>query len=108
MKTKYNVIMFRPTSLNSKTLLHFKKFCIFCKKFSATKTHYGSSENIPDSAISGDLVGQPHPISNLRPFRHHIPKNESSIEKKLRLEREAVQAWNQEFWISHNNKFLEV
>lgn len=53
-------------------------------------------------------MGQPHPVSNLRPFQLHIPENESSIEKKFRQEREQVQQWNQEFWISHNNKFVEV
>lgn len=55
-----------------------------------------------------DIIGKPDPVSNLRPYRFHIPISESSIEKQYREEREKVQIWNQEFWLKHNLKFSKV
>lgn len=55
-----------------------------------------------------DLIGPPDPISNLRPIRFFEPINEDPIEKKFRLKRQEVQKWNQDFWTSHNEKFIKV
>ncbi|XP_054288714.1 COA8 family protein CG14806, mitochondrial-like [Macrosteles quadrilineatus] len=54
-----------------------------------------------------DMIGPPDPVSNLRPIKFHIPANETSIEKRLRLKRQEVQQWNQDFWASHNSKFVK-
>ncbi|XP_050522002.1 COA8 family protein CG14806, mitochondrial [Daktulosphaira vitifoliae] len=54
-----------------------------------------------------DSVGPPDPISNLRPIKFYIPKNESSIERKLRLKRIEVAKWNNDFWTNHNQTFVK-
>lgn len=75
----------------------------------ATKTSvYGIqmfSSKSDHSPKSCDIIGKPDPVSNLRPYRFHIPKSESAIEREYREEREKVQKWNQEFWLKHNLKF---
>lgn len=54
-----------------------------------------------------DLVGPSDPVSNLRPIKYHIPKNESLVERKLRLKRIEVAKWNHEFWTNHNLRFIK-
>ncbi|KAL1138153.1 hypothetical protein AAG570_009845, partial [Ranatra chinensis] len=58
-------------------------------------------------ASNGDLIGQPNPVSNLRPVVFHAPENETDLEREFRLERELVQRWNEEFWTIHNMKFIK-
>lgn len=57
---------------------------------------------------SCDVIGKPDLVSNLRPYKFHIPPGESAIERRYREEREKVQNWNQEFWLKHNTKFVKV
>ncbi|XP_014274581.1 COA8 family protein Y39B6A.34, mitochondrial [Halyomorpha halys] len=66
-----------------------------------------SSKILPPIGVSvgGDIVGQPDPISNLRPITFHIPLDETYIERKFRLKREHVHNWNEEFWKHHNMRF---
>lgn len=54
-----------------------------------------------------DSVGPPDPVSNLRPIKYHIPANESSAERHLRLKRIEVAEWNHQFWTSHNVRFIK-
>ncbi|XP_046390608.1 COA8 family protein CG14806, mitochondrial [Ischnura elegans] len=57
--------------------------------------------------INTDLIGPADPVSNLRPVVFKISDKESPLEKKLRLQREEVQKWNQNFWWHHNNNFYK-
>lgn len=54
------------------------------------------------------MVGEPNPLTNLRPLKFHIPENETEIERRYRLKREEVQQWNDRFWARHNTRFFEV
>ena len=38
----------------------------------------------------------------------YIPPDETSSEKKYRLERADLQEWNHQFWAAHNTQFTEV
>ncbi|KAF8931188.1 hypothetical protein BGZ52_013143 [Haplosporangium bisporale] len=60
-----------------------------------------------DPALNTDkfLVGNPHPVSNLRPVRYPVPSDESAEDRALREQRERVDAFNQNFWVSNNNMF---
>ncbi|KAF9439343.1 hypothetical protein BGZ76_000004 [Entomortierella beljakovae] len=60
-----------------------------------------------DPALNKDkfLVGNPHPVSNLRPVKYPIPENESLEDREFRERRERVDAFNQNFWVSNNNLF---
>ena len=51
------------------------------------------------------LVGNPHPVSNLRPVRYPVPSSESAEDRALREQRERVDAFNQNFWVNNNNMF---
>ncbi|XP_014242021.1 apoptogenic protein 1, mitochondrial [Cimex lectularius] len=57
--------------------------------------------------MNQDLVGPPNPISNIRPITFHVPKNETTVEKELRLRRQKVQAWHEDFWTKHNTAFIK-
>ncbi|KAF9930302.1 hypothetical protein FBU30_000648 [Linnemannia zychae] len=51
------------------------------------------------------LVGNPHPVSNLRPVLYPIPPNESEEDRLFRERRERVDLFNQDFWVNNNNMF---
>ncbi|KAF9178639.1 hypothetical protein BGZ51_007606 [Haplosporangium sp. Z 767] len=51
------------------------------------------------------LVGNPHPVSNLRPVQYPIPANESTEDRLFRERRERVDAFNQNFWVNNNSMF---
>ncbi|KAF9900849.1 hypothetical protein EC991_006795 [Linnemannia zychae] len=51
------------------------------------------------------LVGNPHPVSNLRPVLYPIPANESKEDRLFRKQRERVDAFNQNFWVNNNAMF---
>ncbi|KAF9152154.1 hypothetical protein BG015_005707 [Linnemannia schmuckeri] len=51
------------------------------------------------------LVGNPHPVSNLRPVLYPIPANESKEDRLFRERRERVDAFNQNFWVNNNAMF---
>ncbi|KAF9080721.1 hypothetical protein BGX23_001758 [Mortierella sp. AD031] len=54
------------------------------------------------------LVGNPHPVSNLRPVLYPIPSNESKEDRLFRERRERVDAYNQNFWVSNNAMFIKA
>ncbi|ELT91240.1 hypothetical protein CAPTEDRAFT_108102, partial [Capitella teleta] len=54
-----------------------------------------------------DWVGPSDPVSNIRQFKYHVPKNETPIQKQLRNRREEVQEWNHAFWAKHNRNFQQ-
>ncbi|KAG0293010.1 hypothetical protein BGZ96_003413 [Linnemannia gamsii] len=51
------------------------------------------------------LVGNPHPVSNLRPVLYPIPANEFKEDRLFRERRERVDAFNQNFWVNNNAMF---
>ncbi|KAF9131404.1 hypothetical protein BGW39_001834 [Mortierella sp. 14UC] len=51
------------------------------------------------------LVGNPHPVSNLRPVLYPIPASESKEDRLFREQRERVDAFNQNFWVNNNAMF---
>ncbi|KAF9999178.1 hypothetical protein BGZ80_004421 [Entomortierella chlamydospora] len=63
-------------------------------------------ENL-DPALNREkfLVGNPHPVSNLRPVKYPVPENESPEDRAFRERRERVDAFNQNFWVANNNLF---
>ncbi|CAH0381698.1 unnamed protein product [Bemisia tabaci] len=72
--------------------------------------HAKELKNTPreDNRTGGhDMVGEPNPLTNLRPLKFHIPENETEIERRYRLKREEVQQWNDRFWARHNTRFFE-
>ncbi|XP_059618663.1 COA8 family protein CG14806, mitochondrial [Phlebotomus argentipes] len=56
--------------------------------------------------IQHDFVGPPDKLSNLRPIVRHIKKDETPLEKRLRLFQMEIEEYNQKFWAHHNKKFL--
>ncbi|KAF9288663.1 hypothetical protein BGZ68_010786 [Mortierella alpina] len=60
-----------------------------------------------DPALNTDkfLVGNPHPVSNLRPVKYPVPAHESTEDRIFRERRERVDAFNQNFWVNNNNMF---
>lgn len=58
--------------------------------------------------INRDYIGPADKLSNLRPILRHAPKDETPLERELRLKRIEVEEWNQRFWQTHNHKFITV
>ncbi|KAI4503042.1 hypothetical protein M0802_002086 [Mischocyttarus mexicanus] len=71
----------------------------FCTKISNPKAQ--------QNEINFDQIGNPDPISHLRPIIFKKPYNESKLEKEYREARENTQLWNQTFWTKHNNSFIQ-
>lgn len=63
---------------------------------------------ITDENNDVDIIGPPDAISNLRPVIRKCPLNETSLQQHLRQMQDATQSWNQEFWTSHNTRFIKV
>lgn len=61
-----------------------------------------------ENDINCDYIGPPDKLSNLRSVVRHISKDETPLEKSLRLKRIEVEKWNQNFWANHNEKFVKV
>ncbi|KAF9316149.1 hypothetical protein BG003_002293 [Podila horticola] len=90
-----------------------------CRRFATSATTSASktsTESSPtkrrereslDPALNTDkfLVGNPHPVSNLRPVKYPIANKESAEDRALREQRERVDAFNQNFWVDNNNMF---
>lgn len=76
---------------------------------SQPKETYSNQTTPPTvETISCDMIGPPHPISNLRPIIRYKPHNETSLQEKLRNLHNETQQWNQTFWENHNTKFVKV
>ncbi|ORX92159.1 hypothetical protein K493DRAFT_338958 [Basidiobolus meristosporus CBS 931.73] len=54
-----------------------------------------------------NLIGNPDPLSNIRPVRYYIPPNESAEDKEWRQWNERVNKLHQDFWSNNNYKFLK-
>ncbi|XP_055710471.1 COA8 family protein CG14806, mitochondrial [Phlebotomus papatasi] len=82
---------------------------IFRAFASSVKPPQSASFSAPPNPnlIESDYVGPPDKLSNLRPIVRHIPKNETPLEKKLRLLQMEVEEYNQKFWTNHNKRFFE-
>ncbi|GLV34575.1 Gle1 RNA export mediator [Carabus blaptoides fortunei] len=59
------------------------------------------------SAFTQDMIGPPHPVSNLRPVIWFRSPSETRLQRKLRTLRQDTQHWNQQFWETHNTKFIQ-
>ncbi|XP_044753825.1 COA8 family protein CG14806, mitochondrial [Coccinella septempunctata] len=53
-----------------------------------------------------DLIGPPDPVSNLRPVIRRRCATETKLQEQLRFMQDATHQWNQNFWATHNTKFL--
>ncbi|KAK9765822.1 hypothetical protein K7432_005539 [Basidiobolus ranarum] len=53
------------------------------------------------------LIGNPDPISNIRPVKYYVPANESPEDTEWRLWNERVDKLHQDFWSNNNRKFLK-
>lgn len=58
--------------------------------------------------IDKDYIGPPDKVSNLRSVVRHVPENETPLQKELRSARIETEEWNQQFWASHNKRFIAV
>ncbi|GAU88041.1 hypothetical protein RvY_00811-2 [Ramazzottius varieornatus] len=58
--------------------------------------------------IRGDLYGPPDPVSNLPHIKFTAVPNETSMERRLREDRQSVHDWNHKFWTLHNTRFAAV
>lgn len=73
------------------------------------KTNPSGYRTKPDiKEIANDYIGPADKLSNLRPILRHIRKDETPVERELRIKRTEVEQWNQEFWENHNQKFIKV
>lgn len=72
--------------------------------------HLNDALNIFPRVVSctTDMIGPPHPISNLRPIVWYRSETESVLERKLKDLQETTQEWNQRFWEFHNTSFANV
>lgn len=61
----------------------------------------------PRLAEDFDYIGPADKISNLRPLRIHVPKNESKVEYEYRILREKIFDFNNQYWTQQNLKFIE-
>lgn len=68
----------------------------------------GLKDRPTPGSVDWDHIGPPDKLSNLRPVVRFIPKDETLLEKQLRLKRAEVEQWNQDFWANHNQKFIKV
>ena len=57
---------------------------------------------------SHDLIGPPDRLTNLRPYRFHVPDTETALHAKWRALREDTHAWSTGFWARHNREFAKV
>ncbi|KAK0087559.1 hypothetical protein PV325_000746 [Microctonus aethiopoides] len=89
------------------------KFCSYqnfkyCRNFNRLySTTLPNLKISKESSKTGDIIGPPDELSNLRPIIFAKPDNETETEKKYRLAKEKTQEWNQEFWSKHNAKFIQ-
>lgn len=58
--------------------------------------------------LKHDYIGPADVKSNIRPIIRHVSTKESELEHTLRMKRLEVEHWNQEFWASHNKRFVDV
>lgn len=58
--------------------------------------------------LKNDYIGPPDKDSNIRPIVRHSSPIETELEYTLRNRQNEIQQWNQEFWTSHNKRFIEV
>ncbi|KAK2182569.1 hypothetical protein NP493_348g03035 [Ridgeia piscesae] len=86
---------------------HFKQECVRALSVSSQNCMNFKIPSNPPAHFKRDGIGPPDPDSKLRPYKFHIPPNESSTEKEYRHLREATQKWNQEFWARHNRTFFK-
>ncbi|KAF9426182.1 hypothetical protein BGZ94_006850 [Podila epigama] len=88
----------------------YRRFATSASSTSSTATTASKKRESLDPSQNTDkfLVGNPHPISNLRPVKYPIPKNESAQDRALREQRESVDAYNQNFWVTNNNMFIKA
>ncbi|XP_060070902.1 COA8 family protein CBG23705, mitochondrial-like [Ylistrum balloti] len=63
---------------------------------------------VKEEDMKNDWIGPPDPVSNLRPVKFHISKEDSSLAQSYRTQRQETQDWNQAFWSEHNTKFYEM
>lgn len=59
------------------------------------------------SSFTQDMIGPPHPVSNLRPVIWYRSPTETPLQRKLRNLQQDTQQWNQQFWETHNTKFIQ-
>lgn len=100
-----------------------------CKRYTSTAAAATSTSSSSNTAVHSDattsssrkresldpglnrdkfLVGNPHPVSNLRPVKYPIPENESEEDRHFRERRERVDAFNQHFWVNNNAMFIKA
>lgn len=62
----------------------------------------------PPQYPAEDWIGPVDNKSNLNRIRFAQPEDETKIEERYRLLRQATHMWNQEFWSNHNEKFVKA
>jgi len=67
----------------------------------------GSANGGASDDHNKELIGPPHPLSNIRPFVIPQPENESKLHRKYRLLKHQTAEFNHQFWAQHNKQFNE-
>ncbi|XP_069116767.1 COA8 family protein CBG23705, mitochondrial-like [Argopecten irradians] len=63
---------------------------------------------VKEEDMENDWIGPPDPVSNLRPVKFYVSKEDTRLEQSYRSQRQETQDWNQEFWAEHNTKFYKM
>ncbi|KAJ1680171.1 Apoptogenic protein 1, mitochondrial [Spiromyces aspiralis] len=72
----------------------------------SSQSRYSSDIN-RSALLPGELlVGQPDPISNIRPAKYYVPPDESDCERAYRQMLEEAHQFNHEFWKQNNERFI--
>ncbi|OWF34633.1 Apoptogenic protein 1, mitochondrial [Mizuhopecten yessoensis] len=87
-------------------------YCRYKHSKSGNKQVDDTPKKIPclvkEEDMVNDWIGPSDPVSNLRPIKFHVSKEDSPLAKSYRSQRQETQDWNQEFWSEHNTEFYEV
>ncbi|PVU90680.1 hypothetical protein BB561_004772 [Smittium simulii] len=106
--------LFNPST--NITRIGVRSFNLFTKKYKTDnkvlKAQKRKADNVYSAKVSQSsltpgefMVGQPDPVSNLRPFKLFKPFDETKAERCYRLLREEAERYNQDFWSSNNLAF---
>ncbi|XP_070180080.1 COA8 family protein CBG23705, mitochondrial-like isoform X2 [Littorina saxatilis] len=91
-----------------------RNLCLSCTRrrllssvSSKSKEEKFKIEAEPPPPGTKDWIGPPDPVSNIRPIKFQVHKNESNTERSFRKQQAANIEWNHDFWQKHNNKFFK-
>ncbi|KAK7490173.1 hypothetical protein BaRGS_00018518 [Batillaria attramentaria] len=61
----------------------------------------------PPKLGTNNWIGPPDPVSNIRPIKFQVHREETHAERMFRQKQAETIQWNQDFWHKHNSKFFK-